>query len=184
MTNRLFIAADLSDQIKDNVIRIRNKIYGDGENIRWESKDKLHFTIKFLGDVEEPIRYNIVTELEKLLMGKEKINCTFNKFGLFKRDGIPSILWLGIIENKQLTELAGLVDSAMANLGFEKERRNFKAHLTLLRIKGREDLKKIYDFLEYRNLKIDFAINEIMLMKSELLKSGSIYEKIKSFNLI
>ena len=181
--NRLFISADIPDEIKEKVIEIRNEIYGLDKNIRWEGKEKLHFTLKFLGDIEESKNRAIINDLQAILSNFKSINCSFSKFGLFKKGDIPSKLWLGLKYNAELNQIAEAINNNFVQLGFEKEKRKFKPHLTLLRLKGREDISRINDFLEYEFPEMNFIINEISVMKSELLKSGSFYSKIKSFKL-
>lgn len=183
MTNRLFISADIPNEIKEMVIKIRDEIYGFDENIRWEGKEKLHFTLKFLGDVEKDKNDLIISELESILRNRKSIDCSFSKFGLFKKGNLPSILWLGLNFSRELNQIADTINTNFVDLGFEKERRNFKPHLTLLRIKGRENYSKIQNFIEYDFPTINFKISEISVIKSELLRSGSQYTKIKSFKL-
>ena len=55
MTNRLFIALDIPDPVLEKLIEIKNNLYGKSDNIKWEDKEKLHITVKFLGDVGENI---------------------------------------------------------------------------------------------------------------------------------
>lgn len=183
MTNRFFISAEIPEEIKEKIIEIRNEIYGFDNKVRWEGKEKLHFTLKFLGDVEENKTQSIIFELENILKNYKSINCSFTNFGLFKKGNIPSILWLGITYSQDLNSIAETINNNFEKLSFEKEERNFKPHLTLLRLKGREDINRINNFLEYKLHELKFTINEISLMKSELLKSGSVYKQIKSFKL-
>ncbi|MBU2494855.1 MAG: RNA 2',3'-cyclic phosphodiesterase [Bacteroidetes bacterium] len=183
MTNRLFISADIPDEIKDKVIEFRDNIYGSNNNVKWENKTKLHFTLKFLGDVEDNKIKSIQIILEDLLKELSPIKCAFGKFGLFKRNEMPSVLWLGIKFNKELIQLSELINNSLEKIGFEKEKRKFKPHLTLIRLKGNENLEKINGFLDFDLPETKFEINEISLMKSELLSSGSFYNKIKSFKL-
>lgn len=183
MTNRLFISAEIPEEIKEKVIEIRDQIYGSDKNVRWEGKDKLHFTLKFLGEVEENKIQAISLEIENIIKSYKSINCSFTNFGVFKKGNLPSILWLGINYNKDLNSIAETINNNFEKFGFEKENRNFKPHLTLLRLKGREDINRINNFLEYKFPEIKFTVDEISLMKSELLKSGSVYKQIKSFKL-
>lgn len=183
MMNRLFISANIPELTKQQIIEIRDEIYGYDKSIRWEAKDKLHFTLKFLGDVEQNKNYTIISELEKITNNFKSINCSFTEFGIFNKGNIPSILWLGINHNEELIKLAETIEHNFIKHGFPKETRNFKPHLTLLRLKGKEDINRINNFLKYKLTEINFNIYEISLMKSELLRSGSVYNQIKSFKL-
>ncbi len=182
MTHRLFIALEIPNEAIDKVLQIRDEIYGVPNNVRWESKNKLHLTLKFLGDVGENMTELIINQLDNIIF--DKFSTEFSHFGIFKRNNFPNILWVGLKESKKLIDIQNKVEEDIELLGYEKERRKFKPHITLLRLKGKEDLNRISDFQKYTLPKINFDIEKILLLKSILKPSGSEYSVIKSFNLI
>ncbi|OGU55164.1 MAG: 2'-5' RNA ligase [Ignavibacteria bacterium RBG_13_36_8] len=184
MTNRLFVSLDLPECIQEEVIKNRDKIYGDDSKIRWETKEKLHLTLKFLEDVEESRTKEIEDELKSISIKHSIIELSFSRFGIFYKERKPRILWIGLNDSLKLNQLQDEVERSMENLGFEREKRKFKSHITLLRIKGYEDLDRINKFGEYKLPEINFAATDISLMKSTLTHSGSIYTRLKSFKLI
>ena len=183
MNKRLFIAAEIPEEIIDNIIEIRDEIYGIDSKIRWENKEKLHITLKFLGDTELNLIDSIEKKIENILTEFSSIKTEIKKFGMFKRKGIPSILMIELFTDKRLFELHDKIDEELASLGFDEENRKFKPHVTLLRIKGKENLEKLYSFLDYDFERNNFAINRISLMESELKPTGSTYKTIKRFEL-
>ncbi len=182
MTNRLFVALEIPSTVLDELIEIRNKIYPDS-GVRWEAKEKLHITLKFLGDVEDSLNDSIIKMIEERISGKKRFNLFFEKFGLFKKDGKPRILWVKTNDSNVLEEVQKEIEEGCSELGFKKEERKFKPHLTLLRVRGSEDFRKIYSFTNEEIPEINFAVSEIALIKSELKQSGSVYHTIKSFYL-
>lgn len=183
MKIRLFIALILSDETLDHINNFRASIYADDEKTKWESREKLHITLKFIGDVEEKVIPLILTELESVLNNYNKIEINFTKFGIIKKYSEPKILWLGLRRSELLEKLHNDIDNVLADIGFDKERKSFKPHLTLLRIKRNADINKL-EIL--RNSEIDFPgtfAEEVALIKSKLLPSGSVYTKIESFIL-
>jgi len=183
MMNRLFVAVKLPDEIIDRLIIFRDEIYGSSKKARWEPKVKLHITLKFLGDVNSAKIPTIIDTLEHVISKYSNINLSATGFGLFRKKGIPSILWAGFEKNIFLEQLASQVDKELNILGFEKEKRAFKAHITLLRIKGSEDLNRLSEFPDYVIEDLNFKAEKITLFKSELLKTGSVYKEIKSFEI-
>ena len=182
MTHRLFIALEIPVEALNSIIEIRDEIYGIPNNIKWEAKNKLHITLKFLGDVGENMTELIITQLDKIIY--DKFTAEFSKFGIFFRDNQPKILWVGLKENRQLFEVQKKVEENLELLGFEKEKRKFKPHITLLRLKGKEDIIKINNFRNVKLPQIKFNMEKILLIKSILQPGGSEYSVIKSFNLI
>ncbi|MCK7524964.1 MAG: hypothetical protein MZV64_48830 [Ignavibacteriales bacterium] len=63
------------------IIGLRDKICTE-KNIRWEPKEKLHLTIKFIGDVSDEMMDKISNEL-LFVNNYQSIKCSFNKFGFF-----------------------------------------------------------------------------------------------------
>lgn len=179
MKNRLFIALKLPDAVKAEIITFRDMLADEGNDRKWESPEKLHLTLKFLGDVEENKNQDIEKILENLTQKYSKIECELDRFGFF----LPRILWVGLKVEDHLFKLVNQLDFDLKKLDFEPETRNFKPHITILRIK--ENLNP--DFVtRYKNFKmpsVKFFMNEVVLMKSELLRSGSKYTKLKNFYL-
>jgi len=184
MTNRLFIALDLPGEIQDEIIGYRDQIYGDATGIKWEAKDKLHLTLKFIGDVDVLKNDEINAELEKIISDYPSINMNLEKFGMFYRGHDPRILWVGLNGGDELFSLQSEIESGMERIGFPKENRIFKPHITLLRVKGLENFNKLKDFEIFDMPQSRFVSNKISLIKSKLTPKGSIYTTVKSFNLI
>ena len=183
MTNRLFIALEIPEEALDKVIQIRDSVYGVGDGVKWEPKNKLHLTLKFLGDVDDSLNEKIIAELSGIADEYKPINGELNRFGMFYRKKQPAILWVGLTENDEIKSLQKDVEKAASDLGFKKEKREFHSHITLLRVKGREDYEKLKKLENYKFDPIPFTADKLALIKSELTQKGSIYTIVKSFNL-
>lgn len=183
MTNRLFIALEIADEALNQIISFRDSVYGTDSSVRWEPKEKLHITLKFLGDTEVNLINEIVEAIRKSVEKHSEIPLEFSKFGMFYRDKNPSILWLGIKRNDALARFFSDIDNALSTIGFKKENRDFKPHLTILRIKGKENFAKLEELTGKPGLDLKFNAKKIILFKSTLLKTGSVYEEVESFLL-
>lgn len=182
MMNRLFIALDIPQKNLEDIIKIRDEIYGFDENIQWESADKLHITLKFLGDVGENMTELISNQLDNIQFNK--LNTSLTKFGIFYKNHDPKILWVGLKLDKDIFNFKEIIEENCELLGFPKESTKFKPHLTLLRIKGKEDFSKIKNFLSYNFNEVNFTIDSFSLLKSTLQPQGSMYSLVKKYNLI
>jgi len=180
---RTFIALELPELELKKIIDIKNNYIEDYHKIKWEPINKLHLTLKFLGDTDENIIPAINSELENILKNYEVFELTFEKFGLFIKDKKPRILWVGLKENKKLTNLAQEIDNVISKFGFEKEKRKFIPHITLLRIKDKDEkfYKDFYKLTQVEIPEINFYADKITFFKSTLLTTGSVYEPIKNF---
>ncbi|MBA4405744.1 RNA 2',3'-cyclic phosphodiesterase [bacterium] len=183
MKIRSFIALEIPDASLTTIIKIRDEKIGKDEDVRWEGKEKLHLTLKFLGDINSELIGAYSQTLEKIIGGYESLNLSFSEFGVFKRRNEFKILWIGLKNNQKLIQIASEIEAAFAELGFEKEKREFKSHITLLRFRGHEDSEKIVSLTEVKLPDIDFKANKITFYESMLTPSGSVYRSLKNFYL-
>lgn len=182
MTSRLFIALDIPENILDNLIEQRDGIYDSADELKWEGKDKLHITIQFLGDVGENITDLLIKQFDEIKF--DAISTKFDKFQLFKKDGILKIMFAGIEENNSIMEFQQLIKNECQLLGFDSVNKKYHPHLTLLRIKGNEDISKLVKFNNHKINGEEFNITRFSIVKSELKPNGSEYSIVKSFKLI
>jgi len=179
MTIRTFIALELPEAVINKIIQIRNE--NAGLNYKWEPKNKLHVTLKFIGDIDVNIIEQISLEIEKLISEYGTFNLSFKKFGMFYKDKKPKIFWIGLDENENLSKFAHEIDKICNKFGVQKEQRKFNPHITLLRIKEKDNTKPLEKLLKFDLHEINFSADKVTIFKSELLPAGSVYKSIKSF---
>lgn len=182
MMIRLFVALKIPDEALNRLLGVCNSIAPEELKFRWEPKEKLHLTLKFIGEVEENLIPEMKSEL-KLIENFSEINCEINKFGLFYRFGDPSILWAGLKCSENLELISEELNNKLQKIGVEKDNRKFKPHLTLLRVKRTVDEKLFNKFKNYKLDPIPFKGNKISLIKSDLKKGGSVYTELENFKL-
>ena len=180
---RLFIALIIPEEIKKHIAQVRNQIYPAAENLKWEEDSKIHLTLKFIGDVKDDLVEAIKHELN-FLENFKKIDCTTANFGFFfKEKNEPRILWLGLKMDDSIYTIVDELNQRLSKFSIPIEKRKFKAHLTLLRVKQKVTSDFIDKFSNAVFPKINFAANEIVLMKSTLSSQGSTYKEIKKYIL-
>lgn len=177
---RLFVALNIPENIKTQLIDLRDSVAGS--NYKWEAKEKLHLTIKFIGDFPEAQLDSIINELN-FIKTYSALVCSIKKFGFFFRDKNPSILWAGLEVEKTISEIVDKTESLFEKYSIPKENRKFNPHLTLLRIKNDSGINFVNSFKNFTFEPIDFTANSISLYKSELHPYGSKYFEIKNYKL-
>ncbi len=146
-------------------------------DVRWETIEKLHITLKFLGNTKEEQLPQVMEALERVAQGFTPFDVRYGRLGRFPPKGQPRVIWIGVLEGQEtLTSIANLVDEQMKSLGFSSEDRPFHPHVTIGRVKGN---RRIADLLR-RMESITFEcqptrVTHISLVKSELKPSGSVY---------
>lgn len=181
MKSRIFVALDIPDEAKNKLFEIVYHLHTD-KNLKWENKDKIHLTLKFVGDVDDELIPEIKNDL-KFLQEYKTQNLQITGFGFFFRLKEPKILWASLNFSDELKLIAQRLDDYFSRFGIKKENREFKPHLTLMRIKNNPGDNFINKFKNSKFEPIDFQSNTISLIKSELKPSGSVYTEIKKYNL-
>ncbi|PKL83132.1 MAG: RNA 2',3'-cyclic phosphodiesterase [Ignavibacteriae bacterium HGW-Ignavibacteriae-3] len=183
MKIRAFIALDVPEKSIADILKIRDEVAGSSVSVKWEPKEKLHLTLKFLGDIDSELIGNYSRTLENILKEYEPFELSFSEFGLFRRGQELKILWLGLKENTSLSSLVGDIENQFIEFGFPKEERKFKSHITLLRFRGYEDSKKIVSLTEVKLPELKFKSDSVTLYESRLMPGGSVYRSLKKLYL-
>lgn len=177
--NRLFVALRLPEDIIQEIVSMRDSVNPEPQAHSWEDRSKLHLTLKFLGDASDEMTQKVRENLGKITSKYPKIQLGFDRFGFF----MPRIFWFGLRAENALFDLVNDINNDLELLGFEKENRNFKPHITLLRIKRNLSEEFVNAFRNFRVPARKFYATEIALMRSKLLPGGSVYSEIERFNL-
>jgi len=188
-TLRLFIAIELpemvreplADSLKDSVI-IKNK------KARLTSKENLHITLKFLGDVQQDKRGDLQTAIANSIGGIGPFELKIHSGGVFPTIKKPRILWAGFDISKELSVLVNNLENEFEKIGYSKDLKPFQPHITLARIPDYVSTMIPVEKDEIiKNLeKIDlppFTVDKISLMKSILLPGKPEYQVISTQNL-
>jgi 2'-5' RNA ligase len=177
---RTFIAVELSDGIKREIGRVISELKRSGENIKWVKPGNMHITLKFLGNVKEEKIPQINNKLIAVSKEFGAFDINIHETGVFPGWRNPRVLWAGIDSGKErLKSLSERIEAGMMDIGFEKEKREFKAHLTIGRVKHIKNKKKFEQIVSStRFTKVFMRISEICVFKSTLTPLGAVYEKL------
>jgi len=179
---RLFIALKMPIEVLDNLTKYCKLRIDDFDSYRWEQKEKIHLTLKFIGDIKKEILTELLNELE-FLNRVELFNCTINKLGFFFTNDQPRILWAGMKTENRLADLVQELNSRLDKFGVTQEKRKFHPHLTLMRIKKNPGEQFINSVINSEIPEINFIADKIALVESTLTKDGSIYKDQKVYEL-
>lgn len=175
---RTFIAIDLSAAARDEIERIEKELQKTDAPVGWVKPERIHLTLKFLGDVGDEQIEDIKAALEKVASGASAFRLKPLGCGAFPTIKQMRVVWVGVHgEEEALLCLQKEVEKAMALLGFKPEDRPFRAHLTLGRVKGRQNLRALQEaLLAHQTFEAEaFDVTELVLYKSELRREGALY---------
>lgn len=178
MKKRLFIGTFADNSLfRENYPMIKDKL-NDKIVAKWVELNNLHFTYKFLGDVEEEMIPELGANLKSIL---KRYNEPLMIKGIngFPNAHKPRVVFAKFFSPKKFVfELNNEIADIIEKLGFEKEKTNFRPHITLARVKKLKD----NPFMIMKNFKeIEFGkMNyfDVNLIESTLTQKGPIYKKI------
>ncbi len=179
---RLFIAVPIDMDIKKKLQSIREALARVDGRLSIVPLENLHFTLKFIGWVEEKEQEKIRKRILSLTKTIKPFEIKVSGLDAFPSSNRPTVIWAGV--SKELTEIAQLFN---LSLPYHQESRESLAHLTLARVKhleenGREQIKDIIkkhgkDFFG------QMIVDKVVLYQSELRKTGPIYTLLEEFKL-
>ena len=182
---RLFIAIDTPPEVKPLVSALQDKLKSTHAQVSWEPEGKLHATVKFLGAADESLVPEIIAALEAIGRIAPALRLCYRTVGCFPTMHDPRVFWIGIEDTSgEFTSLHEKIDLAMETLGFKHEDRPFTPHLTLGRVKGTQHLRSLLTMMETITFESQpVTIRELVVVKSELKPTGSVYTILKSIPL-
>jgi 2'-5' RNA ligase len=176
---RIFIAALLPEEILSHInsyqISLRDRIQG----VKWESSNKLHITLKFLGDIEEMKLSELKNIVSSSTLGRPKMTLRLSRFGGFPNLSRPRILYVGFSESDQIADLHSSIDFGLSEVGIEKDNRKFIPHVTIARVKSKFKIDAPLPLVEEKI----FFIQNIAIVRSFIDNKGSKYKNLEVYKL-
>jgi len=186
---RVFAALPLPEQMRAVVLRgsdiCRNNLQSV---VRWVPPENLHLTLRFYGTITEAQLEVIHNTLSGRLA-----ECTapflqlagINAFPSLKR---PSVFYVGVrIIQGDLQHLASICEKAALHAGLPEEKKQFKAHITIGRIKRNAVAPCAEEVLSEPGGEVlsgqEFRADNVVLFNSELSSRGPLYSAFRNYRL-
>ncbi|HUU78947.1 MAG TPA: RNA 2',3'-cyclic phosphodiesterase [candidate division Zixibacteria bacterium] len=132
---RAFFAVDIEDKdITQKIVSIQKDLEDPNGRINFVAKENLHFTLKFLGDIEESIVPKLQSEFEKI--ASPSFSIELKGMGCLPSFEYINAIYIDITNgNNELSILAKKIEEICSQFNLRKEKRPFKCHLTIGRVK-------------------------------------------------
>ncbi len=173
---RLFIAIELPEAVKSLLDGLQRNV----PSVRWLPPGQIHLTLLFLGEVMEDKLEQISEALSEITV--EPFTIQITKTGCFPHARDPRVLWVGLARQPGLEQLHILVRRVVSSCGILLEKRPFRPHITVARVKQPDSC----DISSYLNQAICEGISPInvrqfILFQSILTQQGAIHKPIQAF---
>ena len=183
MRHRIFIAINLPKEVKKELEEYQLK--WPELPIRWTKVENLHITLAFLGYLSDEELVKVCQITKEVAQGHESFSINLTKiiYGPPKKMP-PRMVWAEGEKSRGLAELQIDLEKSLtgSRISFEPEKREFKPHITLGRIRQWEfrqiepDERPEID----EEISLDFDVNSIEVMESQLKRGGAEYTVLES----
>lgn len=166
---RLFVAIAVPDDVAETLLMLEGGVPG----ARWQEREQLHLTLRFIGEVDGRDAQGIDDALSAIRAARFPLQLKgVGEFGGKQ----PRALWAGVAPNEALMHLNRKIETALQRLGLEAESRKFTPHVTLARLRA-PPRDKVMEFLVHHALyqSAPFEASEFVLYSSHMTPHGSIY---------
>ena len=175
---RLFFGTFVDNTLFNGILDELKDAFEPNISGKWTEQNNLHFTYKFLGNVEEERIDDIIRYTKRSL---NEINSSLKIAGLghFPMKTSPQLFFARVSNrDKSVSYHFNNIERSMVKLGFAPEKRKFFPHITLLRVKSvGENYQEIFE--KYQDVQFGFMRNyRINLIESTLTQAGPIYNII------
>ncbi len=175
-STRAFIGIDLPDELKEALTLSMDALPKNG--LKVVSKNNMHITLFFLGNLSDQKLEDAKSEIEKL--DYKKFYSAINGIGTFSMKD-PNILFAKIDEGKEeLAEIYRLLFDRLKRIGINLDSRPYAPHVTIARVRELVDKEPIIKFVEDNSSREfgRFLCESVKLKQSTLTSSGPIYTDI------
>jgi len=187
---RTFIAVDLPPTVLDALGQISTQLQSKLPDtpVRWVDYEKMHLTLKFLGDVS-PENIGMVERILKSEAAKRPVmEIGIGGIGAFPKPRHPRVIWIGVEAPSDLFDLRRGIEDGVARLGYNYDKYEFTPHLTLGRISRKasaSDVRTVGNVLH--DCQVGFIgvarIDAVHLYRSDLHSDGAKYTRLFSAKL-
>ena len=174
---RLFVALAIPDDVAQTMTRVQHGVPG----ARWQTREQLHLTLRFIGDVDGVSGLAVRDALATI----DAPAFTLSPHGVGEFGGKhPHALWAGVRACEALNHLQRKVETAIQRAGIVADRQKYTPHVTLARL-TRPNIGRVMDWLTDHALfgAPPFDVAGFILYSSVLTSDGSIYRAERAYRL-
>ncbi len=177
---RTFLAVFPSSAAQEAAARINERLRSPEDDVAWVRRENMHYTLRFLGELDEDAVARVIAAARAAATGRPAFGARLGAPGAFPSAHRARVLWLGLAEGAELlVALAASVERSLVERGFAAAERGFSPHLTLGRVRRREQdwtarLSAITSEPGAGSAPV-FTVDRVAVVQSTLSPGGSIY---------
>lgn len=174
---KLFVALAIPDNVALRLSVLQTGVPG----ARWQSREQMHLTLRFIGEVDG----RVMRDIDDALAGihAPSFSLELKGVGEFGHDK-PHALWADIAPNDALLHLQRKIERAVQQIGIPPDKHKYKPHVTLAYLRGTPPGAVIDYLTDHARFAAEpFAVNGFILYSSQLTSDGSKYRAERGYAL-
>ncbi len=179
---RTFIAVNLASFVVEEIAKVQAALRAaDPGVVRWTRVENMHLTLKFLGDIEQDCVAPILSRLRRVVHDRPAFRVEARRLGGFPDLKRLRVIWVGL-SGEGLTVLSKDLETALRELHFPAEKREFHPHVTLGRVRSQRGWDQVLPLVQhYAHTSFGTSvIDQVRLYRSDLRPTGAIYTALGS----
>ena len=181
MRLRTFVAIPASPEIHRAAGKLADLLRPAANEVKWVAAENLHWTLQFLGDVDELNIPEVCQAVATAALECEPFEIEARGAGAFPSADRPRTFWIGAGQgSKEMIALQKAIQRRLRKRGYRGEERRFVPHITLGRA-GRkgppqslaEELATLADYDAGTML-----VDEVTVYSSQLGREGPTYDAL------
>jgi 2'-5' RNA ligase len=178
---RTFIAVEIPVEVKDRAGQLIGRLQVAGAKVTWVKPGHMHWTLKFLGDVDILETPEICAAVARAVEPLGAFDVEARGAGTFPDERRPRTVWLGMgAGSEEMIQLHDAIERELAKLGYPKDNRRFRPHLTIGRVRGPAAIEELGRLVQKN---ADFSsglstVYEVVVFSSELGPDGPTHEPL------
>ncbi len=183
---RTFVCIEIPVSVRERIAELQRDLRRAEAQISWTKPSNIHLTLKFLGDVARSRIERVTQAVERAASSIASFEIEVGGAGCFPSPRSPRVLWIGLAGlPDSLRQMHARIEDELYGEGFPREAKRFSPHLTIGRVRAPKNASKLAEELMATGFEPEkFQAREVIVMKSELNPSGSVYTPQATVRLI
>ena len=171
----------MSPEVRSRAGQLTARLQGTDAKVTWVKPPTMHLTLKFLGEVDLKEIPAVCDAVSRAVADIAPFELDARGAGAFPSVARPRTIWLGIGRGEdELVVLHDAVEQALGSLGFRRENRRFRPHLTIGRVRGDRDVRALGQLVAQHAEFVGgvASVDEVIVFSSELEADGPVHEPL------
>jgi 2'-5' RNA ligase len=175
---RAFVAVEIPKGLLETLGAVQLELQRQGVRARWVKPGSIHLTLKFLGNIPAGQVADVADAVRAAACRHAPMRLSAGGMGVFPGLRRPRVIWIGISgQTTSLSELQRGLEEELSAIGFPREERAFRGHLTIGRFSEPADGRLMAHVVtSYADRTFGgFEARELVLFQSDLQPQGAVY---------